>query len=68
MKLYSKLRFASSRTYFWGSVIRMRRDGSFPEGNPFVGKARAAWHLERGEVDDVHLGDDSWTTQIRIWL
>jgi len=26
----------------------MRRDGSFPEDNPFVGKARAAWHLERG--------------------
>jgi aldose sugar dehydrogenase len=23
----------------WGSVIRMRRDGSFPEDNPFVGQA-----------------------------
>jgi glucose/arabinose dehydrogenase len=25
----------------WGSVIRMRRDGSFPEDNPFAGKAGA---------------------------
>ena len=25
----------------WGSVIRMRRDGSFPDDNPFVGQAGA---------------------------
>jgi glucose/arabinose dehydrogenase len=51
----------------WGSVIRMRRDGSFPEDNPFVGRAGARpgiWSYghrnPQGLVIDKHSG--------QIWL
>jgi glucose/arabinose dehydrogenase len=51
----------------WGSVIRMRRDGSFPEDNPFVGKAGARpgiWSY--GHRNPQGLAVDAQTGQ--IWL
>ena len=51
----------------WGSVIRMRRDGSFPEDNPFVGQAGARpgiWSY--GHRNPQGLAVDAQTGQ--IWL
>ena len=51
----------------WGSVIRMRTDGSFPEDNPFVGQAGARpgiWSY--GHRNPQGLAVDAQTGQ--IWL